>query len=100
MRFWFGSGKEDCRDIVGTDNGAVRRRNKVLQRAGYIQDNETMASPRLDGMASTIYARSAETFRAQTQAVGGSEKRSCPIGKATAVRTAPAEPRRKIGMND
>src|SRR5437764_1662414 len=100
MRFWFGSGKEDCRDIVGTDSGAVRRPNKVLLCAGYIQGNETRVVRHRGDMASMKCARAAERLRAQTQAVGGGEKRSYPIGAATAVRTVPAEPRRQIGVHD
>ena len=91
---------EDCRDIVGTDSRAVRSPNKDLQCAGYRLGNETRGVGHPGHMASTIYARSAETFRAQTEDLSGSDTRSYPIGAATAVRTVPAEPRRQTGVHD
>src|SRR6516225_5380210 len=87
--FLFGSRREDCRNIVGTDSGAVRRPNKALQCAGYIQGNETRVARRQGGIGSTKRARTAERFRAQTEALSGSDKRSFPIGEASALRTAP-----------
>jgi hypothetical protein len=41
----FGSRRKDCRDIVGSDSGAVRRPNKVLQSAGYIRGSEARVRP-------------------------------------------------------
>src|SRR6516225_6037608 len=92
--FLFGSRREDCRHIVGTDSGAVRRPNKALQCAGYIQGNETRVARRQGGIGSTKRARAAERFRAQTEALGGSDMRPCPTGEAIAVQIAPAEDRR------
>src|SRR5215469_9546483 len=83
--FLFDSRREDCRDIVDTGSGPVRRPNRVLPSAGYIRDNETRAVCHLSDTASTTHARSGETFRVRTEAPGGSEKRSYPISEATAV---------------
>ena len=93
MHFWFGSRREDCRGIVGTDSGAFRRPNKALQCAGYIQGNETRVARRQGSIGSTKRVRAAEV-RAQTEALSGSAGPSYPIDEATAVQTAPAEDRR------
>ena len=96
--FWFGWHREHCRDIVGTDSGAVRRPNKASQCAGCSQGNETRAVRHLGGTGSTKYARSAETFRAQIEVLSGTDKQSFPTGEATVVRTTPAGPRQQIGL--
>ena len=100
MHFWFGSHREDCRGIVGTDSGAFRRPNKALQCAGYIQGNETRVARRQGGIVSTKRARAAERFRAQIEALSGSAGPSYPIDEATAGRTAPVEDRRQTDAHD
>ena len=94
QHFLFGSHREDCPDIVGTDSGAVGRPNKALQCAGYIQGNETRVARHPGRMASTKRARAAEKFRAQTEALSGSAGPSYRIDEATVVQTAPVEDRR------